>query len=76
MEFPKLHDASQRNGGPSGCTGWGDFSLTIFWVQFHNLQLHGMVVKVGIMLGDLIRSCLEVKADEHGRSMSGSIRED
>ena len=54
-------------------TSWGDFSLTKFWAQVHNIPLHGMIEEIGEMLGDQIGTCSEVDCEEKGRCIGRFI---
>ncbi|PON40053.1 hypothetical protein PanWU01x14_299960 [Parasponia andersonii] len=35
-------------------TGWNDYSQTRFWIQLHNLPLHGRTKEIGELIGDRI----------------------
>ncbi|PON33882.1 hypothetical protein TorRG33x02_354280 [Trema orientale] len=48
-------------------TGWDGYSLTHFWIQIHNLPLHGRVKEITDRIGNQVGMCMDVDTDEQGR---------
>ncbi|PON56308.1 Zinc knuckle CX2CX4HX4C [Trema orientale] len=54
--------------------GWNDYSLTSFWIQLHNLPLHGRTKEIGELIGHRIGVCQEVETDENGKCLGRFVR--